>query len=97
MKAMILSVALVVLASPAFAIQTLVSTASSCQTIQSTIQRNRAVLLRYTERSGTPIYDRAVADNAQCTGGGFAQRTTFPAADNRACPVLICAPTDLRP
>ncbi|PZM10207.1 hypothetical protein [Rhizobium tubonense] len=100
MRTIMLGLALVGIASPALAISTQVSTQISCSAIHALIQRDRAVILRYTSKSppGLPIYDRAVADPVVCFGSGTGKRDYFPASDTNSCAVWVCAPgSDLRP
>jgi len=98
MKTTIATLVLLALASPSFAIESITSTGLSCQSIHSVVNQKRSVLLRYSGRSGMPIYNRVVANSVQCNGAGTSQRAYFPAADTKSCPVLVCVSvSDLRP
>jgi hypothetical protein len=100
MRTIMLALALVGIASPALAISTQISTQISCSAINALVQRERAVILRYTSKNppGLPIYDRAVADPVVCFGSGTGKRSYFPASDTGHCAVWVCAPgSDLRP
>jgi hypothetical protein len=100
MRSILFSLALVGIASPALAISTQVSTQISCPAIRSLIQRQGAVILRYTSKRppGLSIYDRAVVDSSKCVGNGTKHRAYFPASDTDSCAVWVCRPgSDLRP
>ena len=100
MRSIIFGLALAGIASPALAISTQISTQISCPAIQSLVQRQGAVILRYASRRppGLSIYDRVVVDGSKCVGNGTQHRTYFPASDTDSCAVWVCRPgSDLRP
>jgi hypothetical protein len=100
MRWIFFGVALVGIASPAFAISTQISSRISCNAIRSLVERDGAVILRYTAKRppGLSIYDRVVVDGSKCVGNGTEHRTYFPASDTDSCAVWVCRPgSDLRP
>jgi hypothetical protein len=100
MRTIKLGLALAAIASPAMAISTQVSTQITCPAIRMLVQREGAVLLRYTSKRppGLSIYDRVVVDGSKCIGNGTEHRTYFPASDTDSCAVWVCRPgSDLRP
>lgn len=99
MKKIFTMIALLAMSSPSLAIEKVTSTNISCQAIHTAIEKNRSVLLRYSGANGLSNYDRVVADAGQCSAGsGASQSVTFPAADTKSCPVLVCMDvSDRRP
>jgi hypothetical protein len=83
--------------SPAGAIDRIQTTGRTCSQIQSTVKTNRSVILVYGGGSGGALYDRAVADSSLCLGVGYGYRTSVPAKDTSACPVIFCRSGGLRP
>lgn len=76
----------------AFAISRYNSTSMTCAAIQNALQRERAVIFRYSSRTnpGLSLYDRYVSDAGQCTSGQEIRRTTIPTKDGSGCAVLVC-------
>jgi hypothetical protein len=74
------------------AISRYTSTSMTCATVQDVIDREGAVILRYSPRSGASdvaLYDRYVRDAAQCSVGTEPRRVSVPTRDGQ-CPVLFC-------
>jgi hypothetical protein len=78
-------------AGDALAISRYNSASMTCSAIHDTLNRERAVILRYSTPSsgGAPLYDRYVVDGAQCWSGTEAARSLIPAGDG-GCSVLYC-------
>ena len=77
---------------PAEAITRLRSDQNSCSTIQNTLQRDGAAVLRYPSSRNPSImlFDRYVARNTQCRLGQELKRKSVPAADTASCRVYVC-------
>jgi hypothetical protein len=76
----------------AHAIGRYTSTSMTCANIHEAIDREGAVILRYSPRwaeAGVTLYDRYVRDAAQCSVGTEPRRLSVPARDGQ-CPVLFC-------
>lgn len=88
----IASLAAILPLDEAFAISRYNSTSMTCAAIQNALQRERAVIFRYSSRTtpGLSLYDRYVSDPGQCTSGQEVRRTTIPSKDGSGCPVLVC-------
>ncbi len=77
-------------AGDAIAINRYNSASMTCSAIHNTLDRERAIILRYSNSSGgPPLYDRYVSDSAQCSNGTEARRSLIPARDG-GCSVLYC-------
>ncbi|MGA1803973.1 hypothetical protein [Rhizobium sp. HT1-10] len=91
MKLAVAASMLLLLTSPAMAISRYNSMERTCGTVQQSIAREGAVLLRYPSFSGNIVlYDRYVTDGNQCNSGSYAADTSVPTKDNKSCPVLNC-------
>lgn len=86
-----------VLPQSAFAIKRVETVTLSCDTIQSIIAQEGAVILRYpsTRVKNYTLYDRYVADDRFCDIRETVERRSVPARDTNRCRVLIC--TDRKP
>ena len=96
MKRFLLAMALVMFAADAHAISRYTSTSMSCAKVQATIQREGAVIMRYTSKNtpGLPLYGRYVADGRYCDSSEAALPKWIPASDTAQCPVYECKPVD---
>ena len=81
-------------ATPALAISRYNSMTMTCAAARATIDRERAVILRYpaSRNKGMTLYDRFVEDGRSCDFGYYADLTYIPTKDTPSCPVLICRP-----
>ncbi|MGG6895436.1 MULTISPECIES: hypothetical protein [Rhizobium] len=96
MKKIILLGLLIASAStPALAISRYNSMSMTCAEAKATINRERAVIMRYPARrtSKMTLYDRYVADSRACDVGYYADQDYLPTKDRASCPVYICRPT----
>lgn len=96
MKRMIMiSLLAVAAATPALAISRYNAMTMTCAGARATINRERAVILRYpaSRTRGMTLYDRFVQDTRSCDYGYYADRTYIPTKDTPSCPVYICRPT----
>jgi hypothetical protein len=66
------------------------STGMTCAAVQTAIDREGAVVLRYPGRTGVTLYDRYVASDRLCFSGEFAKSSTVPTRDTPRCPVQHC-------
>ncbi|KQZ14199.1 MULTISPECIES: hypothetical protein [unclassified Mesorhizobium] len=91
MKTVLFTVCLSLVAVQAHAISRYNPTQMSCDRVQSTVDRQGAVILRYTSpRSGVPLYDRYVRDSRFCPNGQIRNQVFVPSADIKSCPVYNC-------
>lgn len=77
---------------PAEAISRIRSDQTACSSIQTAVQREGVVVLRYpsTRIAGHFLFDRYVADGGFCRAGQMVEIDTVPAADTPHCPVRRC-------
>jgi hypothetical protein len=75
---------------PAQAISRYNSTGMTCAAVQTAIDREGAVVLRYPGRTGVTLYDRYVASGRLCFSGEYAKSSTVPTRDTAGCPVQHC-------
>ena len=68
----------------------------SCAQVQSIVQSERAVILRYRSphNPALTLYDRYVSDGRYCQSSEVATRTSVPTADTYNCPVRKCIEND---
>jgi hypothetical protein len=80
------------LAAPAHAITRIRADLNSCATLQQTLTREGAAVIRWpSERiAGYFLYDRYVSRHTLCPMGEEVVRTTVPAADDPRCVVHRC-------
>ncbi|MDO1581802.1 hypothetical protein [Rhizobium oryzicola] len=91
MRPILLSVSLsLLLVTQAHAISRYQSKSMTCDQVHSAIEREGAVILRYSGRSGVPLYDRYVSSRRFCSPGEFAKSGTVPTSDQASCPVRSC-------
>ena len=69
----------------------------SCAQVQSIVQSERAVILRYRSQHNPALtlYDRYVSDGRYCQSSEIATRTGVPAADRNYCPLRKCIENDI--
>ncbi|MBD9389208.1 hypothetical protein IB237_18640 [Agrobacterium sp. AGB01] len=79
-------------ASPASAISRYETPSMNCAAVQSAIDREGAVILRYpsTRVRHMTLYDRYVSSARQCEIGEYAARNSVPTRDVQNCPVYRC-------
>ncbi|MBB6483389.1 hypothetical protein [Rhizobium lusitanum] len=93
-KIVLLSLAIISASTPALAISRYNSMSMTCAEARATINRERAVIMRYPAKR-TPkmtLYDRYVADSRSCDVGFYADQDYLPTKDRASCPVYICRP-----
>jgi hypothetical protein len=76
-------------AGDALAISRYNSGSMTCSAIQSTLDKERAVIFRYSSRTGAQLYDRYVSNGALCGTGTEARRSVIPSRDG-GCAVISC-------
>jgi len=95
-KRVLLALCLSLVAAEAQAISRYDTTGMSCGQVQSAIENEGAVILRYRsprDPSATR-FDRYVRDRQYCRHNERAETTMVPTADRRACPVRECRPVE---
>ncbi|WP_419912981.1 hypothetical protein [Hoeflea sp.] len=92
MKKLILSLTVLLSATPAVAVQTYDIGNRTCSQVQAIVQRDGVAQLRYNSKSNpsVPIYKRYVAGSTYCGSRSIANLATVPTRDNAACRVKIC-------
>ena len=60
-----------------------------CAQVQSVVNSQGSVILRWRSRSGMPLYGRYVSDRRFCYSGEVVTFARVPAVD-RSCPVKKC-------
>jgi len=80
------------LAAPAHAITRIRADQNSCATLQQTLLRERAAVIRWPSRRIADyfLYDRYVSPHYLCPLGEVAVAVTVPAADDPRCVVHHC-------
>lgn len=94
MKTALTMLLLVLISSEALAIQRYTSTSMSCAKIQAAIRADGAAIMRYSSKSGVPLYGRYVSDVRYCDRGQILDRESIPASDTRNCRVMRCRESD---
>jgi hypothetical protein len=94
MKTVILAVCLSLVSAQAMAISRYNSQSMSCGKVQSVVDDEGAVILRYTSASGNPLYDRYVRNAGFCAHNEGTRVMGVPAKDTSSCPVLKCWPLE---
>jgi hypothetical protein len=91
-KRLLLALCLSLVAYQAQAISRYDSTSMSCGQVQSAIDREGAVILRYRSPRDPSVqrHDRYVRDRQYCKSNERAETTLVPTADRKACPVREC-------
>ncbi len=92
MRKIALVLALLLVATQAWAISRRNIAGMSCDSVQALVQSEGAVLLQYRSKSGLPLYDRYVVDRSYCGPAEVTNRTSVPTTDRKACPVRNCIP-----
>ena len=96
MKRIAFGLALIMVASPAFAISRYNPLTLTCAEARSAIHNEGAVIFRYPSKrvKGMTLFDRYVRENYFCDGKSYAAWTYIPTRDNPNCPVLNCQSRD---
>ena len=94
MKKLVLTIAIVLVASPSFAISRLNPLSMTCQSARAAIHNQGAVIFRYQSPRGLPLYDRYVRNSNYCDATDYAEWTHIPSKDDPRCPVLNCQNID---
>ena len=81
---------------PAEAVTRMRSDQNSCATVQATIERDGAVILRYPSARNPSVllYDRYVSNRSQCDFDQELDRKSVPASDTASCRVQRCVEDD---
>ncbi|MBX3584241.1 MAG: hypothetical protein KF810_20350 [Rhizobiaceae bacterium] len=75
----------------AFAIVRYMVQDMTCSEVQAAVERDGvAILYRKAGPSGTPLYDRYVANQSFCQGGQITIKEAIPTADTKSCRVSKC-------
>jgi len=61
----------------------------SCSKVQAAVGANGSVILRWSSKSGMPLYGRYVSDRRFCRSGEIITFASVPAAD-KSCNVKKC-------
>ncbi len=94
MKKLALTLAIVLAASPSFAISRLNPLSMSCDSARAAVHNQGAVIFRWTSPRGLPLYDRFVRNSRYCDANQYAEWKNIPTRDDRSCPVLNCQSID---
>ena len=94
MKKLALTLAIVLVASPSFAISRLNPLAMNCASARAAVHNQGAVIFRWTSPRGLPLYDRFVRNSRYCDANQYAEWKHIPTRDDRSCPVLNCQNID---
>ncbi|MEW9806730.1 hypothetical protein [Mesorhizobium marinum] len=89
MKKFLLAAVMVCAAFPAAADREYTITKMSCSAVQSAVNSNGTVILRWRSKSGMPLYGRYVSDRRFCRSGEIISFASVPAAD-KSCNVKKC-------
>jgi len=89
-KAALAALAMTLAAGQAHAISRYSATSMSCSAIQSAVQREGAVVLRWIQPPDIQRYNRLVADDRFCDTFETAYPTVVPSADLAGCGVYEC-------
>ena len=79
---------------PANAISRYNTKKMTCEQVQTTLDRDKAAILRYPSPRNPSItlYDRYVRSGYYCEGHTVPERVTIPVKNTANCPVLHCIP-----
>lgn len=96
MKRIAFGLALILAASPAFAISRYNPMTLTCAEARNAIRNEGAVVFRYPSKrvKGMTLFDRYVRDSYYCDGKSYAAWTYIPTRDDPNCPVLNCQNRD---
>lgn len=89
MKRLLLAAPILFIAFGASADPSVTITNMSCSKVQATVQTNGSVILRWSSKSGMPLYGRYVSDRRFCRSGEVITFASVPAAD-KSCNVKKC-------
>ena len=92
--AVIAFAALSTMALPANAINRYNTKKMTCEQVQSTLNRDKAAILRYpsARNQSITLYDRYVRSGYYCEGHTVPERVRIPVKNTDRCPVLHCIP-----
>ena len=92
MKRLALSLSALLMAAPAWAVQSYDIRNMTCSQVQSIVKRDGVAQLRYSSKSkpSVPIYNRYVSGSTFCSSRSIANLATVPTRDNASCMVKIC-------
>lgn len=90
MRTILLALTLALVAADAHAISRYTSTSMSCERVRATIRNEGAAIMRWTGKSGAPLYGRFVRNEAYCAASEQAERAYIPSRDDPSCPVYEC-------
>ncbi|WP_274628060.1 hypothetical protein [Arvimicrobium flavum] len=92
MKAIYVSLGLILISSSAQAIERYTSTSMTCARVKAAINADGAAIMRYTSTrvAGLPLYGKYVRNGNFCDRGEATERAYIPASDTRSCPVWEC-------
>ena len=62
----------------------------TCAEVQDSVDRDGVAILYRKAQSGTPLYDRYVANESFCPSGQDTIKESVPTADTKACRVRKC-------
>jgi hypothetical protein len=79
---------------PSYAISRLNPKSMSCDSAQTAVHEQGAVIFRWTSPRGLPLYDRFVRNSRYCDANKYAEWKSIPTHDNRSCRVLNCQNID---
>jgi hypothetical protein len=90
----LVAVALSASALPAQAINRYNTQKMTCEQVQSTLNRDKAAVLRYpsARNPSLTLYDRYVRSGYYCDGHTVPERVTIPTKNTAQCLVLHCIP-----
>jgi hypothetical protein len=96
MKMLLIALAAVTLAGPAHAISRYNSESMTCASVQATLEREGAAILRYrsARNPNLTLYDRYVSNGRFCSGGETAVNAWVPTRDRTECFVRVCKSLD---
>ena len=90
MKAVLITLSLLLVPFEAHAISRYNSTSMSCGEIKETVWAEGAAILRWRGQSGVQRYGRFVAHDGFCESGTRAETSYVPASDRNSCSVYEC-------
>jgi len=94
MRTLLISLAIVLAASPSFAISRLSPLSMSCEQARAAVHSEGSVIFRWTSPRGLPIYDRYVRNSRFCEAHEYAAWKGIPTRDTKSCQVLNCQDID---
>jgi hypothetical protein len=94
MKTLALAAAIILTASPSFAISRLNPLSMTCEGARAAVHSQGAVIFKWTSPRGLPLYDRFVRNSRLCDASEYAEWKNIPTRDDKRCPVLNCQNID---